>query len=36
MKRNNVLLMTGLWAFAAFLCGLVLFLMFLRGPAVAL
>lgn len=36
MNRKNAMLMTGLWVFALALCGLVVFLMFLRGPAVAL
>jgi len=31
---RNVLVMTLLWVFALLLCATVLFLMFLRGPAV--
>jgi len=33
-NRRNVIVMACLWIFAFSLCGLVLFLMFLRGPAV--
>lgn len=36
MNRKNLRLMIFLWSFALALVGLVLFLMFLRGPAVAL
>ncbi len=35
MNRKNLRLILALWAFAFALVGLVLFLMFLRGPAVA-
>ncbi len=36
MKLSNIQLLALLWGFAFALAGLVLFLMFLRGPAVAL
>jgi len=33
-NKRNIILMLALWLFALALCATVLFLMFLRGPAV--
>lgn len=33
-RKRNILLMLGLWLGAILLCATVVFLMFLRGPAV--